>query len=157
MADLPTSLALGRVVEVEISDRGLRARLQRLDRPEGIVSDWIAVASPMAGPEVGLLFAPEIDDLAVLAFAANRPIILGFITAGEAGPATQELTERSIVSRDKNMVVLIDGDQGGITIRDSHDNQIVMDRDGITLKSNGEIRIEASGKTSIKGVTVELN
>lgn len=157
MADLPTALALGRVVEVEISDRGLRAKLQRLDRPDGIVSDWIPVASLMAGPEVGVLFAPEIDDLAVLAFAAKRPIILGFITAGEAGPATQELTERSIVSRDKNMVVLIDGDSSGITIKDSNDNQIVMESSGITIKSNGEIKIEASGKTAIKGATVELN
>ena len=157
MADPPTALALGRVVEVEISDRGLRAKLQRLDRPDGIITDWIQVASLMAGPEVGTLFAPEVDDLAVVAFAAKRPIILGFLTGGEVGPATQEVTERSIVSRDKNAIMLIDGAKSGITIKDSNDNQIVMNAEGITIKTNGEIKIEASGKTVITRATVELN
>nr|WP_298248527.1 phage baseplate assembly protein V [uncultured Halomonas sp.] len=157
MADFPTALALGRVVEVEISERGLRARLQRLDRPDGIITDWVQVASLMAGPEVGAVFAPEVDDLAVLAFAAKRPIILGFLTGGEVGAATTELNERSIVSRDKNRVVLVDGDKSGITIEDSNGNRIVMNAEGITIKSSGEITLEASGKTAIKGATVELN
>ncbi|AXQ96273.1 phage baseplate assembly protein V (plasmid) [Cereibacter azotoformans] len=157
MADLPTALVLGRVVEVEISERGLCARVQRLDRPEGIVTDWVQVASPMAGPEVGALFAPEVDDLAVLAFASKSPVILGFLTAGEGGAATQELTERSLVSRDRNMVVLIDGDRSGITIRDRHENEILMTSDGITIRSKGDLTLEASGKTAIKGATVELN
>lgn len=157
MGDLPTSLALGRVAEVEISDRGLRAKLQRLDRPVGIITDWIAVASPMVGPEVGTLFAPEIDDLAVVAFSAKRPVILGFITGGASGAPTQELSERTIASRDKNMIVLIDGANSGIRLKDSHENEILMNADGITIKTNGEIKIEAGGTTTIKGATVELN
>lgn len=157
MADFATALALGRVVETEISDRGLRAKLQRLDRPAGIITDWIQVASLMAGPEVGTVFAPEVDDLAVLAFAAKRPIILGFLTGGEVGAATTELNERTIASRDKNMIVLVDGDKSGITIKDSNGNQIVMNADGITIKSSGEITLEASEKAAIMGKPVELN
>ncbi len=157
MGELPTALALGRVVEVEVSEKGLRARLQRLDRPDGIVTDWIAVASLMAGPEVGTLFAPEIDDLAVLAFSAKRPVILGFITGGASGAPTDDLNERTIASRDKNMIVLIDGANSGITLKDSHANEIVMNADGISIKTNGTLTIEAAGTTTIKGATVELN
>lgn len=157
MVDLATSLVLGRVVEVEISDRGLRAKLQRLDYPDGVITDWLQVASLMAGPEVGTVFAPEEGDLAVVAFSAAQPIILGFLTGGEIGAATAELNERVIASRDKNMLVLIDGEHSGITIKDSNGNQIVMNADGISIQSSGEITLEASGKTAIKGATVELN
>jgi hypothetical protein len=157
MGELPTALALGRVVEVEISEKGLRARLQRLDRPQGIVTDWIAVASLMVGPEVGTLFAPEVDDLAVVAFSAKRPLILGFITGGASGAPTSDPKERTIASRDRNMIILIDGEKSGITLKDAHDNEIVMNADGITIKTGGALRIEAEGTTTIKGATVELN
>lgn len=157
MDEVSRSLVLGRVTEVEISDQGLRARLQRLDRPDGVLTDWIVVASPMAGPEVGVLFAPEPDDLAVVAYSAKRPYILGFITGGASGAATQEVTERTITSRDKNVIVLVDGDKSGITLRDSNDNEIVMNKDGITIKTNGKLTLESSGTCAIKGSTVELN
>ncbi|MEM6932150.1 MAG: phage baseplate assembly protein V [Pseudomonadota bacterium] len=157
MGEAPKSLVLGRVVEVQITDEGLRAKLQRLDRPEGIVTDWITVASPMVGPEVGVLFAPEIDDLAVVAYSAKRAIILGFITGGASGAATDDVNERIISSRDQNMIILIDGDQSGITLKDKHDNQIVMNQDGISIKTNGKLTLEAVQTTAIKGATVELN
>lgn len=157
MADLATALVLGRVVAVELSERGLRAKVQRLDHPEGVTTDWVQVASLMVGPEVGTVFAPEEGDLAVLAFSAGQPIILGFLTGGEIGAATTELNERVIASRDKNMLVLIDGEHSGITIKDAHGNQIVMNAEGISIQSNAEITIEAGGKTAIKGATVELN
>lgn len=157
MDDVANSLVLGRVTDVEISDQGLRAKLQRLDRPAGIVTDWIVVASPMVGPEVGILFAPEPDDLAVVACSAKRPVILGFITGGASGAPTQDVNERTIASRDKNVIVLIDGDKSGITLRDSHENEIVMNKDGITIKTNGKLTLESSGTCAIKGSTVELN
>lgn len=157
MGDMPRSLVLGRVTEVEISDKGLRAKLQRLDRPEGIFTDWISVASPMVGPEVGTLFAPEIDDLAVVAFSAKRAVILGFITGGESGAPTDDVNERTISSRDRNMIVLIDGAQSGITLKDSHDNEIVMNKEGITIRTNGKLTLDAADTCAIKGATVELN
>jgi hypothetical protein len=157
MDDRTASLVLGRVTEVEISDKGLRAKLQRLDRAKGIETDWIAVAAPMAGPKVGTLFAPEVDDLAVAGFTAKRAIILGFITGGASGAVTEDAHERTIASRDKNMIVLIDGDKSGITLRDSHDNEIVMNKDGISIRTKGSLSIQADGKCAVKGSTVELN
>jgi hypothetical protein len=157
MPEVKGALALGRVVEVEITEKGLHAKVQRLDRAPGVISDWITVSSAMAGPECGVLFAPEPDDIAVIGHAGERPLILGFITGASAGAASEETNERVIASRDKNMIVLVDGSSSGITIRDSNDNEIVMDQSGITMKSSGEITIEAGGTCAVKGATVELN
>lgn len=157
MPEAAGALALGKVMEVEINEKGLHVKCQRLDRAPGVITDWITVASPMAGPECGVLFAPEPDDIAVIAYAGERPLILGFITGASAGAAAQDVEERTISSRDKNMIVLIDGSSSGITIRDSNDNSIVMDQNGITMKSNGDITVEAGGTCAVKGATVELN
>lgn len=157
MGSIPTALVLGRVIETEIADTGLRARLVRLDRPSQIETDWIAIASPMVGPEAGLIFAPEVGDLAVLAFTAKKPIILGFLNGGRMTAPSDVLEERIIQSRDDNAIILIDGDDGGITLRDKNGNEIVMNQDGITIRSDGDINIEAGGTTTVKGATVELN
>lgn len=157
MPELSTALALGRVIKIEIGGSGLRVRLKRLDRARGVETDWIQVASPMIGPDAGLVFAPEIGDIAVLAFAAKRPIVLGFITGADMAAPSDALEERIIQSRNGNALVLIDGDSGGITLKDEHDNEIVMNKNGITLKSKGEITIEASRTATVKGRTVELN
>lgn len=157
MGDLPTSLVLGRVIEAEIGDTGLRVRLKRLDRAQGIETDWVQVASPMVGPEAGLIFAPEPGDIAVMAYAARRPLVLGFITGADMPAPSDVLEERIIQSRNGNALVLIDGDEGGITLKDEHGNEITMNKDGITLKSDADITVEASGTATVKGATVELN
>lgn len=157
MGDLPTSLVLGRVLEAEIGETGLRVRLKRLDRAQGIETDWIQVASAMIGPQAGLIFAPEPGDIAVMAYAARRPIVLGFITGADMPAPTDTLEERTIQSRNGNFLKLIDGDEGGITLKDEHGNEIIMDQGGITLKSASDITIEASGTATVKGATVELN
>ena len=157
MAEVPPSLVLGQVTDVKITDRGLLARLQRLDRAKGTKTDWLAVAGPMAGPQVGTLFAPEVGDLAVAAFAAKDPVILGFLTGGRSGAATDDVNERTIASRDNNKIILIDGDRSGITLRDRHENEIVMNADGITIKTQGALTLEASDTCAVKGSTVELN
>ena len=157
MDNLSPSLALGRVVEAESTVEGMKARLQRLDRPIGIETDWLPIASPMAGSEAGFAFTPEIDDLAVLGFVGKKGIILGFIFGGTTAPPTDAPEERKIASRDGNALVLIDGDDSGITISDSNGNEIVMNADGISMKTDGDFKIEATGTTTVIGATVELN
>ena len=157
MDNLTPALVLGRVVEAESTVEGLKARLQRLDRPAGIETDWLPIASPMAGPEAGFVFTPEVDDLAVLGFVGKKGIILGFIFGGKTTPPTDAPEERKIASRDGNALILIDGDNTGITISDSNGNEIVMNADGISMKTGGDFKIEASGTTTVIGTTVELN
>lgn len=154
---LAPALVLGKVVEVESSVSNYRVRLQRFDMPDGVETDWLAVLTPMAGESAGLLFTPEVDDVAVVAFAGLRAIVLGFLYGGGVTPPTSKPEERIIQSRDGNALILIDGDSAGITIKDKNDNTITMDSNGITIKTSGDLTIEASGTTTIKGATVELN
>lgn len=174
MDNLSPALVLGRVVEAESTVEGLKARLQRLDRPIGIETDWLPIASPMAGPEAGFAFTPEADDLAVLGFVGKKGIVLGFIFGGTTKPPTELPEERKIASRDGNALILIDGDDSGITHSDSNGNEVIMNADGIklsdangneivmnssgiTMSTSGDFKIEASGTATVIGATVELN
>lgn len=156
---LAPALVLGEVVEVQSSIDGHRVRLQRLDMPQGVETDWISVMTPMAGDNAGFLWTPSADDgdIAVLAFAGQRPIILGFLYGGGMQMPVTKPEEHVLKSRDDNSITLIDGDNSGILLRDRHGNEIRMTSDGITLKSAGSITIEADGTTTVKGSTVELN
>lgn len=154
---LAPSLVLGTVVETQSSIEGLQVRLQRLDRPKGTETDWVQIAAPMAGDAAGVSFMPENGDLAVAAFQGRRPIVLGFLYAGGMAAPSQDPLERLIQSRDGNALVLVDGDESGIVLRDKHGNEIRMDKDGITIASSKDLTITASGTTTVKGATVELN
>ena len=154
---LAPSLVLGRVVETQQSVDGLRVRLQRLDRPAGTETDWVRIVSPMAGETAGFCFMPEEGDLAVAAFHGHQPLVLGFVYGGGVQTPAQDPLERTIQSRDGNALVLVDGDNSGITLRDKHGNEIRMGQDGIAITSAKDVTITASGTTTIKGTTVELN
>lgn len=154
---LAPSLVLGRVVETQPSVDGLKVRLQRLDRPAGTETDWLRIVSPMAGETAGFCFMPEEGDLAVAAFHGHQPLVLGFVYGGGVQTPAEDPLERTIQSRDGNALVLVDGDKSGITLRDKHGNEIRMDQDGIAITSPKDVTITASGTTTIKGTTVELN
>jgi uncharacterized protein involved in type VI secretion and phage assembly len=156
---LSPALVLGEVIEVQSDIEGHKVRLQRLDLPAGVETDWISVATPMAGDKAGFLWTPKANagDIAVVAFAGRRPIVLGFVFAGGQTPPTTKPEEHILQSRDENRLVLIDGDASGIQLKDKHGNEIRMDKDGITLKSAKKILVEASDTTTVKGATVELN
>ena len=155
--NLAPSLVLAAVTETQTSVEGLQVRVQRLDRPPGTETDWMRIVSPMAGAAAGFCFMPEVDDLAVLAFHGERPLVLGFIYGGGTKPPTEDPLERTISSRDGNALVLIDGKNSGVTLKDKHGNEIHMDKDGITISSAKDLTVKATGTTTIKGATVELN
>jgi uncharacterized protein involved in type VI secretion and phage assembly len=157
--NLSPALVLGEVIEVQSDIDGHKVRLQRYDHPAGVETDWISLATPMAGDKAGFLWTPKANagDIAVVAFAGRRPIVLGFVYGGGQTPPTAKPEEHILQSRDENRLVLIDGDDSGILLQDKHGNEIRMDKDGITLKSAKKILVEASSTTTIKGATVELN
>lgn len=156
---LSPALVLGEVIEVQSDIDGHKVRLQRFDHPEGVETDWIPIATPMAGDKAGFLWTPKANagDIAVVAFAGRRPIVLGFVFGGGQSLPTTKPEEHILQSRDENRLVLIDGDESGILLQDRHGNEIRLNKDGITLKSSKKIIIEASGTATVKGATVELN
>lgn len=156
---LTPSLVLGEVIEVQSTVEGHLVRLQRYDMPPGVETDWISVATPMAGDNAGFLWTPSADagDIAVVAFAGVRPIVLGFVYGGGQQMPVSNPEEHVLKSRDDTRITLIDGAEGGIVLADKHGNEIRMDKDGISLTSSGAITIEASGTATVKGSMVELN
>jgi uncharacterized protein involved in type VI secretion and phage assembly len=154
---LAPSLVLGTVVETQSSIVGLMVRLQRLDRPAGVETDWLQIAAPMAGEAAGVSFMPEAGDVAVAAFHGTRPIVLGFVYGGGTTAPSTDPLERIVQSRDGNALILVDGEKSGITLRDKHGNEIRMDSGGISITTGKDLTISATGTTTITGATVELN
>lgn len=154
---LSPSLVLGTVVQARMGAAGPQVRLQRLDDPEGVETDWLLIASPMAGQAAGFSFVPEEGDLAVAAFQGHRPVVLGFVYGGGATPPSEEPLERIVQSREGNALVLIDGERSGIILRDKHGNEIRMDAEGISITTSKKLTISAEGTATVQGKTVELN
>lgn len=151
------SITLGKIVDIDDPQERMRVRVQRLDQPGTIETDWAEVVVPMASNKAGFHFRPELDDIAVMAFFGQRPMVIGYIFTPNVELPTSEPTERIIQSVDGNAIVLIDGDKSGITLRDKHKNEITMNADGITIKTDGKFTVEAGSTATIKGSTVELN
>jgi uncharacterized protein involved in type VI secretion and phage assembly len=137
--------------------------------PDGSESNWARLVAPLAGPELGFFFQPEIGDEALLAFEMDdirRPLILGFLWNGDNAPPSDDPNLRLIQTVSGHKITLDDtGGSENITIEDSSGtNKIVLNQDGITIESTGDIKIkgvnlnlEASAKLTAKGQPIHLN
>ncbi|MEM8641106.1 MAG: type VI secretion system tip protein VgrG [Cyanobacteria bacterium P01_G01_bin.54] len=151
---------------------------------DGLV--WARLATLEAGLSAdgqqgrGTLFRPEPGDEVVLGFLNDDPrqaVILGALPSAQHQPPvspTAENGERGIFSKEnlkltfndqtkaialetpkQNCLVL--GDEAGeIYLRDQHQNQIMMNAEGITLKSEKDITIAAQGKIILQGSQVDV-
>ena len=156
-SDRGSTLYLGRVTDNQDPEAHGRVKCQRLDRPDGVLTKWARVMMPFGGNGTGFMMLPEIGDLAVLAYFAEEPVVLGFVYGGADQTASDKVGQRRIRSKDGHMITLFDGDDSGITIQDASGNVIAMTSDGISIKTSGSLTLEASGTTTVKGATVELN
>jgi uncharacterized protein involved in type VI secretion and phage assembly len=135
------------------------------DEPE---TAWARVAAPMAGPQTGFFFQPEVDHEALVAFEhgdVNRPYVIGYLWNGADKPPADEPLKR-VLKTGKGHTITLDDQDGseGITIEDSHGNKIVMSQDGITIETDkalvlkGQtVDVEASGQLTGKGNPIHLN
>ena len=130
-----------------------------------IESDWVRIATPMAGPERGLYYLPEVNDEVLMAFEhgdANHPYIVGVLWNGKDKPpkpnsevvGSGKVNERILKSRSGHVVILDDSDgQEKIIIRDKTEkNEIVIDskQNSMAIKVDGDFTVEAKGKITLK-------
>ncbi|HEU4719675.1 MAG TPA: type VI secretion system tip protein VgrG [Bacteroidia bacterium] len=141
---------------------------------------WARLANFYSTNGAGVFFLPEVGDEVIIAFLnedPRYPVILGSVYSSTKNKPfngldpVQENTTKAIVSKsgisvefndtdkiftintpNKNTMILSDKDQK-ITIQDQNSNSIVMSSDGITIKSNNNITIDAGQKLTLKGAT----
>ncbi len=157
--------------------------VSNLDDPEGLErakvkfphlgdqeSDWARVVSPMAGPERGSFFKPEVDDEVLVCFNHDdirHPYILGSLWSQTDKPPPFEGSPtdnnwRFIRSRSghvillddtpgKEKIELIDKDEKRRVVIDSANEKIQV------LCESGDVEVKAdSGSVKIEAITVEV-
>jgi uncharacterized protein involved in type VI secretion and phage assembly len=153
----PTGVVLGTVTDTDDPMGWGRVKVDFPWLSSQTKSSWAPIASPMAGPDYGTWFVPEVGNEAVLAFErgdANHPIILGFLWNGLDTPPSTSTHERMIRSVNKHTIRFLDstptggGNQGGIAIEDAAGNSIVM--------TNTQVTIHAVGSLILDGATVVI-
>jgi phage protein D/phage baseplate assembly protein gpV len=132
-----------------------------------IESDWMRVAVPMAGPEMGFYYLPEVNDEVLVAFEhgdVHHPYIVGALWNNRDKPPKPtnqvvqggKVVERIVKSRSGHLVILDDTDgKEQIIIRDkTGSNEIVIDsaKNSMTIKVDGDFTVDAKGKITLNSL-----
>ena len=139
---------------------------------------WARVATLDAGENRGSFFRPEIGDEVIVGFINGNPneaIVLGMMnSSAKPAPltASDENHEKGFVTRSEikfifndekksatletpgGKKVTLDDDAGVIHLEDENGNKVVIDSNGITLDSPGDIKLKATGDILIEGMNV---
>lgn len=142
---------------------------------------WCRIALLDAGNERGSFFLPEINDEVVLGFVNDDPrhaVILGMLHS-QSMPApvtaTDDNHEKGFYTRNKmklvfnddkksitiitpkNKSIVINDDDGSIILSDELSNKITMNSDGISIESQKDIKLKATGNIKAEAVqNIEL-
>jgi len=115
-----------------------------------IESDWVRIATPMAGPQRGFMWLPEVNDEVLVAFQhgdIHRPCIVGAVwsnidkppVANNVATADGKVNQRVIKTRQGHLIIL-DDKQGEekISVKSKSGHQVILDdksgSENITIK-----------------------
>ena len=124
---------------------------------DGHETDWVRIATMMAGGNRGSMFMPEVNDEVLVAFEHNDsrfPIVVGFLWNGKDLPPGQDVRDRKIVSKNGHQIRFLDstplgGSLGALIIQDANGNTITM--------SNGQIHVKSTSVLALEAATITLN
>jgi Rhs element Vgr protein len=145
---------------------------------------WARLAVPDAGKDRGFFFRPESGDEVVVGFFNDdprQPVILGSLYSSKNAPKdpfaslSDKNVSKGLMTRGGTKIVftddskaavvvetagqnriVLDDDKERIVIADQHGNTITMDKDGITLASAKDLKIDAKGDVVITGTKVDV-
>ena len=167
------SVVVGIVTNNQDPEGWGRVKVKFPNLPGNEESHWARLVTPMAGDGRGFEFIPEVNDEVVVAFEhndTNRPFVLGSLWNGKDKPPEQsdkvvngssgKVEKRIIRSRSGHTITLDDTDgKGKISIIDeTGKNSIEIDssKNSVAIKTQGDIKMEATGKVTIKGSDIEM-
>jgi uncharacterized protein involved in type VI secretion and phage assembly len=167
---MPTNgIVIGVVTNLEDPDKlgRVRVKFPHLDDQE---SQWARLATPMAGPDRGVFFRPEVDDEVLVAFFQGDirfPYILGGLWNAEDTPPpddgkAKENNWRFIKSRSGHIIKLNDtkGEESVEIIDKDEKRKIIIDCSKEKIQiicESGDVEIKAaSGSVKVEAKTVEV-
>lgn len=172
-------LQIGLVDAFEKDSKGghFRIRVAVPGLEEGSGKIWARLLSPDAGKDRGWLFRPEQGDEVVLGFLNNDPrqaVILGSLFSSAKPPPkpwanqekdnplkglmsktgiTIEINDKEktlrLLTSEKNSI-LLDEKNKKVLVTDVNNNNITLDRNGISIKASNKLQIEAKGEVNLK-------
>jgi uncharacterized protein involved in type VI secretion and phage assembly len=115
-------------------------------------TDWIRIATTMAGGNRGTFFMPEVNDEVLVAFERGEvrfPYVVGFLWNGQDKPPADHVRLRRIQSFNGHTISFIDasedhGSKGALVIEDAHGNRITMSNSKMTISCVGVLEIQGS-------------
>jgi uncharacterized protein involved in type VI secretion and phage assembly len=142
----------------EVDDDTLRIKAKVPAVLGGVKSGWCMPCVPYAGKEVGIAFLPEVGSGVWIEFEGgdvSYPIWVGCYWRSGEKPSDATGKVKTIVSNAKHKI-LLDDDQGSITIQDNNENKITMNSSGITLERSGKKVEVTSSKVSVNDGALEV-
>lgn len=120
-------------------------------------TDWVRIATGMAGNNRGMFFMPEVEDEVLVAFEhgdTRFPFVVGFLWNGKDLPPAENIKMRRIQSVNGHRITFLDapenqGAKGALVIEDAHGNTISL--------SNAKMVIECKGELEINGKIIRIN
>lgn len=140
----------GVVTDVDSTSLRVKAKVPAVlaDQETG----WCMPCLPFAGDGVGIVFLPEIGSGVWIEFEGgdvSYPIWVGCYWHEGEQPPDAKPAVKAIVTRAGHKI-LLDDDQGTITISDANNNTLTLSADGITLA-------RGAGKIAISDSEVNVN
>jgi uncharacterized protein involved in type VI secretion and phage assembly len=143
---------------------------------------WARLATLMAGLNRGTWFVPDVDDEVLVAFEAGdprRPYVVGALWNGrDQPPAAMDKTNATKIIRSRNGITITFDDTasherltletkagqritlkdapGGVEIRDSNGNSVVLDPSGVTVTASAKLTLRAS-EVAISAGTLQVD
>ena len=137
-------------------------------------SYWARLAMPMAGPDRGVVFIPEVGDEVLVAFEREDirfPYVLGSLWNGKDKPPLSnddgKNDKRTLHSRKHHYLLFDDGAQGVVELKHERGRRVLLDDTGFRVEdergnkvqvdsNTGAMTIEAKGALTIRGATVTI-
>lgn len=170
-----TGLAVGVVTDNKDPEKLARVRVRLPWHAAGDTSYWARSAMPMAGPDRGTYFLPEIGDEVLVGAEDGDPshlYVLGMLWNGkQAPPAGNDdgaNNTRLIKSRSGHIVRFNDDEAAPeVEVKLADGKQILLNKNGITLNdanrnvititsSSGAIEISAGQQLTLKAASVSI-
>jgi len=160
-------LVIGVVTNIDDPEGLMRVRVRFPWLSDSDESAWARVVSPMAGDGRGIMYLPEVEDEVVVGFEHgdfHRPYVLGAVWNGRDAPpipqaeAVNGVVNKRIIKTRAGHTILLDDSTGAerISIIDkTGNNKIVLSSpdNSLEIKVDGDLKIEAQGKISLKAMT----